>query len=58
MQRSCEKIQNFGKGLDATGNEQVDDTAKSMRDIRNAVSNVDAEYHEAKGLLIPFFGLE
>lgn len=58
MQKSCEKIQNFGKRLDASGNRDEPDDAKSLDNIRSTLGDVDEEYHEAKRLLQQFFKTE
>lgn len=56
VQRSCEKIQNYGNRTDVTGTQPQPDDWKSLRDIQTSLEDVDKEFREAKNLLNQFFG--
>lgn len=60
MQRSCEKIQNYGKGLDATGSNvfpNPPNTRESVKYISACIRDAKKEFVEAKTVLKEFFGL-
>ena len=58
IQKSCEKIQNFGKRRDATGNAEQPDDEKSLQDIKHTLDAVQLEYNEAKHVLMRWFNAD
>jgi len=56
LKDSCEKIQHFGEGLDATGTRPVDDPEKSLVDIAVTLMEVKSAFSLAKRSLLQFYG--
>lgn len=58
LQKTCEKIQNYGKGLDATGTTPFPDppdNRKSAEHIQSCITDAKSEFVEAKDILKRFF---
>jgi len=54
----CEKIQNFGNKLNATGDESEKDDQKCLDGIKDALADLKVNYKEASDVLKKFFELE
>ncbi|KAH7031373.1 signal transduction histidine kinase [Microdochium trichocladiopsis] len=54
----CEKIQNFGNKLDATGENAQPDEEVCLKGIKDALADLKKNYAEASGVLKKFFDLE
>lgn len=50
----CEKIQHYGAGKDANGDEDEDDET-CLSNIKKTLGSVKTEYEVVKGLLTKFF---
>lgn len=53
----CEKIQNFGNKLDATGARPQTDVTVCLKGIADALADLKEDYREAAGVLRSFFNV-
>lgn len=54
----CEKIQNFGNKLDATGAKPEPNEKVCLNGIADALAHLNEDYKEAAGVLKRFFDVE